>query len=79
MTTVSVVIAVAVGGVEVLGLVGERFELQGRFWDAVGRLDDGSGVVGACIIGVFAAGWAAFSLFCRTRRPENDAAAASLS
>ena len=40
ITMVSVAVAVAVGGVEVVGLLGDRLSLQGRFWRVVGWLND---------------------------------------
>ncbi len=73
VTGLSVILAVAVGGIEVLGLVGERFERQGRFWGVVGRLNDGFGVVGASVVGLFAALWLAAILVGRLRRVEAPA------
>lgn len=57
ITCVSVVVAVLVGGIETLGLAQNRFNLQGRFWDAVGALNGHFGMIGYLIIGVFAASW----------------------
>src|ERR1700678_4473370 len=54
ITCVSVVVALVVGGIEVLGLVGERFHLQGWFWIAVVRLNDNFGTLGFFIVGLFA-------------------------
>src|SRR5450631_4142372 len=39
ITAVSVIVAVAVGGVEALGLIGAKFQLQGAFWSAIGSLN----------------------------------------
>jgi len=57
ITLVSVVVAFAVGGIEALGLVAERFHLTGRFWNFVGRLNDNFGTLGFFIIGLFALSW----------------------
>jgi high-affinity nickel-transport protein len=57
ITAVSVIVAVLIGGVETLGLIGDRFKLEGPFWDAIGRLNDNFGVLGYLIVGVFAASW----------------------
>ncbi|HEY1940868.1 MAG TPA: HoxN/HupN/NixA family nickel/cobalt transporter [Roseiarcus sp.] len=57
ITAVSVIVAVLIGGIETLGLVGDTFKLDGPFWDAIGSLNDNFGVLGYLIIGVFAASW----------------------
>ncbi len=59
ITFVSVIVALLVGGIEVLGLVGGRFGLKGRFWDGIGALNDNFGTIGYLIIGVFVASWLA--------------------
>lgn len=50
VTFVSVVAAVLVGGIEALGLLGSRLQLQGIVWDAIGTLNDNLGTVGIVII-----------------------------
>ena len=57
ITAVSVVIALLIGGIETLGLVGDQWKLEGAFWDAIGALNDNFGILGYVIIGVFAASW----------------------
>ena len=57
ITAVSVVVAVLIGGIETLGLIGDAFKLEGPFWDAIGSLNDNFGVLGYLIIGVFAVSW----------------------
>jgi len=57
ITLVSVVVALAVGGVEALGLIAEQLHLTGGFWDLVGRLNGNFGMLGAAIIGLFALSW----------------------
>ena len=57
VTFVSVVVAVLIGGIEALGLIGGQFKLQGAVWDAIGRLNDQFGLLGFLIIGVFAVSW----------------------
>ncbi len=57
ITFVSVIVAVIVGGVEALGLLAEKFGLQGGFWDAVASLNDNFGLLGYLIIGIFAVSW----------------------
>jgi high-affinity nickel-transport protein len=57
ITFVSVLVALIVGGVEALGLISQKLELQGGVWDIVGSLNDGFGTLGYLIIGIFAVSW----------------------
>jgi len=57
ITALSVVIALLVGGIEALGLIGDKFGLTGTFWDAIGSLGDHFGLIGYGIIGIFVLGW----------------------
>jgi nickel/cobalt transporter (NiCoT) family protein len=57
ITGVSVVVALVVGGIEVLGLLAEHFHLQGRFWMGVAKLNDNFGTLGYFIVGLFALSW----------------------
>jgi high-affinity nickel-transport protein len=59
ITAVSVVVAVLIGGIEGLGLVGDKLGLTGWFWDGVGALNDNFNGLGFVIIGVFIFAWAA--------------------
>ena len=60
ITAVSVLIALIVGGLETLNLVGDRLGLTegGGFWGAIGSLNDNFGALGYLIVGVFVAAWA---------------------
>jgi len=58
MTFVSVLVALAVGGLEALNLIGDKLELKGSFWESVGAINDGFGTLGYIIVGIFAATWA---------------------
>jgi len=57
ITFASVMIAFIVGGVEALGLLEGRFHPKGSFWRSIGTLNDHFGVLGYCIIGLFAVSW----------------------
>ena len=57
ITSVSVVVALVVGGIEALGLLGGQLHLQGSFWGLVDRLNSNFGVLGYCIVGLFALSW----------------------
>jgi high-affinity nickel-transport protein len=76
ITSVSVVVAVVVGSIEVLGLLGERLGPSGAFWDTISRLNDNADGLGFVIIGVFISIWiGAIAFYRRQRRGEVDAAA----
>jgi len=53
---VSVAVAVLIGGIETLGLMGDQFALNGS-WDGVGALNHNFAALGAAIIGLFIAAW----------------------
>ena len=57
ITLVSVVVAVMVGGVELLGLLGDRLNLAGGVWTIVDRLGDASGSLGLVVMLAFMAAW----------------------
>jgi high-affinity nickel-transport protein len=57
ITFVSVLVALLVGGIEALGLVGDKLALHGWFWAAIARLNDDFGTIGYLVIGVFVASW----------------------
>jgi High-affinity nickel-transport protein len=57
ITAVAVVVAVVIGGIEILGLIGDTWDLAGPFWNAIGSLNDNFGVLGYIIIGIFAVSW----------------------
>src|ERR1700743_1388524 len=58
ITSVSVLVALVVGGIETLGLIGDQFQLHGAFWGAVSNLKYNFGVLGYGIIVLFVASWA---------------------
>src|SRR6266851_2481270 len=68
ITAVSVVVALLVGGIEVLGLLSDRLNLQGGFWDFVSALNDNFGTIGYLIIGIFAASWLISTVIYRIKR-----------
>jgi len=57
ITFVSVIVAVIVGGIETLGLIGDKFGLTGALWDAVASLNDNFGTLGYLIVGIFVVSW----------------------
>jgi high-affinity nickel-transport protein len=67
ITFVSVIVAVLIGGVEVLGLIADKFGLSGGPWDAVTGLSEHFGLLGYLIVGVFALSWMASVLIYRLK------------
>lgn len=68
ITFVSIVVALLIGGIEALSLIGDKLHLHGVIWDAIGALSDNFGVVGFGIIGVFLASWAVSLIIYRLNR-----------
>jgi high-affinity nickel-transport protein len=71
ITFVSILVALLIGGIEVLGLIGDHFKIHGVIWNFIGTLNDNFGVIGFMIIGVFAASWIiSFLVYRRNRYDE---------
>jgi nickel/cobalt transporter (NiCoT) family protein len=68
MTAASVLIAMLIGGIEALGLIGSQLALSGPFWDTVGALNDSTGDLGFAVVGIFALCWAISALVYRLKR-----------
>jgi high-affinity nickel-transport protein len=58
ITSLSVLVALVVGGIEALGLMAGHLGLTGTFWGAVSVLNDNFGALGYGIVGLFVASWA---------------------
>ena len=67
ITAVSVLVALAIGGVETLGMIGEGFDLHGGFWDGVAALNANFGLLGYSIIGLFLGSWPVSARFDRLK------------
>ena len=59
ITAASVIVAVFIGGIEALGLIGDKMGFEGAFWEVVGDLSGNMANFGFVIVGVFAAAWIA--------------------
>jgi nickel/cobalt transporter (NiCoT) family protein len=57
ITSVSVLVALVVGGIETLGLIAGQFQLQGAFWDVISDLNSNFGALGYGIVALFVASW----------------------
>ena len=57
ITAVSVAVALLIGGIEALGLIGNQLDMTGSFWRAIAALGDNFGSLGLLIIGLFVLSW----------------------
>ncbi|HVB99129.1 MAG TPA: HoxN/HupN/NixA family nickel/cobalt transporter [Candidatus Dormibacteraeota bacterium] len=57
VTCVSAIVALAVGGIEVLGLLAGYLHFKGPFWNTIIMLNGNLGTFGYFIIGLFAVSW----------------------
>jgi nickel/cobalt transporter (NiCoT) family protein len=57
ITSVSVLVALLIGGLEALGLLADKLKLEGDFWQAIGDLNDNLASFGFVVIGVFVGCW----------------------
>ncbi len=57
ITAASVVVAIFVGGIEALGLIGDKLGLEGGMWAAVGSFNDNLTNFGYAVAGIFVASW----------------------
>jgi high-affinity nickel-transport protein len=59
ITAMSVVVAVMIGGLEALDLIGDKlgFAGAGGFWGTVRELNDNFGTLGYLMVGIFVLAW----------------------
>jgi high-affinity nickel-transport protein len=68
ITAASVVVALFIGGIEALGLLGNQLNLAGGFWDLIGALNGNFGAFGYAVAGIFLASWLVSTLVYRLKR-----------
>jgi nickel/cobalt transporter (NiCoT) family protein len=68
ITSVSVIVALVVGGIETLGLLSGRLHPKGGFWTFIDTLNGNFGLLGYGIIGLFALSWIVSIAIFRWRR-----------
>jgi high-affinity nickel-transport protein len=68
ITSVSVLVALVVGGIETLGLIANQLHLQGVFWNAISDLNGNFGALGYGIVALFVVSWGISFLVYRSRR-----------
>jgi nickel/cobalt transporter (NiCoT) family protein len=66
ITLLGFLVAFFVGAVEVLGIIGQEFNLAGGIWRFIGGMNDHFGVIGYGLIGIFAICWLAATYMYRT-------------
>jgi high-affinity nickel-transport protein len=57
ITAASVVLALVIGSIEALGLIGARLALHGMFWDFIAMLNSEFGALGYLIVALFVVSW----------------------
>jgi high-affinity nickel-transport protein len=67
ITAASVIVALFIGGVEVLGVIGDKLELEGGFWGLIGSLNDNLTNFGFVVVGIFVASWLISSIVYRVK------------
>ena len=65
VTAVSVLVALFIGSVEALGLLADKFGLNGTFWNTIGRLNEALATFGFAIVGLFVVCWLVSALLYR--------------
>jgi nickel/cobalt transporter (NiCoT) family protein len=70
ITFVSILVALFIGGIEVLGLIGDEFGWKGAFWGMMDTLngDEVFGMIGFIIIGIFVVSWVASLIIYRINK-----------
>jgi nickel/cobalt transporter (NiCoT) family protein len=69
ITFVSALVAIVIGGVEAVGLIGDKLGASGGVWAIASDLNDRFGELGYGIVALFIACWIGSVLFHRWRRP----------
>ena len=67
ITAASVVVAILIGGIEALGLIGDKLGLEGGFWGLVGDLNDNLANFGFAVVGLFVASWIVSTVIYRAK------------
>ena len=79
ITAVSVAVAMLVGGIEGLGLIGDQFGMSGGFWDCVNRLNNNFSGLGFAVIAGFVLTWVGSVIVYRYARLDEIETAATKS
>ena len=67
ITAASVVVAIFIGGLEALGLIGDKLGLEGGFWGVIGDLNENLANFGYAVVGIFIVSWIISTLVYRAK------------
>ena len=67
ITAASVVVAIFIGGIEALGLIGDKLGYEGGFWAFIGDMNDNMANCGFAVVGIFLASWLVSTLIYRAK------------
>ncbi|WP_072572355.1 HoxN/HupN/NixA family nickel/cobalt transporter [Granulibacter bethesdensis] len=73
MTAISITVALLIGSVEALGLIGEHLHLSGTIWEGIAFLNDDLADFGFLIVGVFVVVWLLSAITYRLAGLDNSA------
>jgi len=71
ITAASVVVAIFIGGIEVLGLISDKLGLEGEFWSFIGEMNDNLANFGFAVVGIFLLSWLVSTVLCKTGGYDN--------
>lgn len=71
LTAASVVAAIFIGGIEALGLIGDKLRLEGWFWGIISDLNDDLANFGYLVVGIFVGSWIVSTLVYRIKGYDN--------
>jgi len=57
ITAISVVVALLIGGIEALGLIASKLQLEGGLWEAMSALSESLANFGYLVVGIFLVSW----------------------
>jgi len=77
ITAISVMVAFLIGGIEALGLLADKLDLEGGFWALIKSLNQSLGTFGFVVIGTFLLCWIVSALIYRWKRYDDLAAKSS--
>jgi high-affinity nickel-transport protein len=67
ITVASVAVAVFIGGIEALGLIGDKLGLDGGFWGFIEAINGNLANFGYAVVGIFIASWVISTLIYRAK------------
>ncbi len=70
ITLVSVLVALLIGGIEILNLIGNKFALAGAFWESIAVVGANFNNLGLAVIGLVLAAWLVSYLLNRARKSD---------